>query len=133
MKVGTLNWMAPGQNKTVTKSTCFKIRSVLTWTFLYGLEVLKRGQKYDEKVDVWSYGMLLYEMATNRIPYDDCKDEVQIMSAISVTKELPIFPDDREIHPTLHKLMKHCWNWHPQKRPSFTEIVQTLRNAIQRK
>jgi hypothetical protein len=27
--------------------------------------------------------------------------------------------------------MKQCWNWDPHQRPSFSEIVQTLRNAKQ--
>jgi hypothetical protein len=27
--------------------------------------------------------------------------------------------------------MNQCWNWDPQQRPSFSQIVQTLRNVKQ--
>jgi serine/threonine protein kinase len=66
---------------------------------------MEPGQSHNEKVDVWSYGMVLYEITTNRIPYDDCEN-------------------------ALLKLMNQCWDWNSQRRPSFSEIVQTLKNSI---
>jgi sterile alpha motif and leucine zipper-containing kinase AZK len=91
---------------------------------------MEPGQSHNEKVDVWSYGMVLYEITTNRIPYDDCENEMQIIDQICDEKKTSSIPEGIEIHPTLLKLMNQCWDWNSQRRPSFSEIVQTLKNSI---
>jgi serine/threonine protein kinase len=90
-----------------------------------------KGAGYNEKVDVWSFGTVLYELTTNTIPYDYCKDNIPFLTkeAIHEKKILPI-PEGIGIDSTLRDLMKQCWNWDPQQRPSFTQIVQALRNAL---
>jgi serine/threonine protein kinase len=87
-----------------------------------------QSQGYNEKVDVWSYGMILYELATNTIPYHQCQNPAQIYSEVCVNKKTPPIPEDtkQNIAPTLLDLMKKCWNRDPQQRPSFTDIVQIL-------
>jgi sterile alpha motif and leucine zipper-containing kinase AZK len=88
------------------------------------------NEPYDEKVDVWSFGMILYELTTNKIPYDYCGNNVPFLTKeVVVNKKTPPIPEEIEIHPTLRELMKQCWNWDPQQRPSFSHIVQTLRDA----
>jgi sterile alpha motif and leucine zipper-containing kinase AZK len=87
--------------------------------------------KYNEKVDVWSFGMVVYELTTNKIPYDYCNNnQFQIYDVIK-NKKTPPLPEGIEIHPILRELMYQCWNWDPQQRSSFTQIVQTLRDAKQ--
>jgi serine/threonine protein kinase len=106
-KVGTYNWMAP--------------------------EVMENA-KYTEKVDVWSFGMVLYELATNTIPYDYCGDKVPfLIREVCDKKKTPSFPVRQVIDPTLLSLMQQCWTWDPQQRPSFSQIVQTLKEAKNRK
>jgi tRNA A-37 threonylcarbamoyl transferase component Bud32 len=94
-------------------------------------EVLKENGKYTEKSDVWSYGMILYELVTNRIPYSHCKTKSQIFKAIVLKKKKPSFPKETEISPTLHQLMEECWNWLSERRPSFLHILQTLKIAVE--
>jgi serine/threonine protein kinase len=94
------------------------------------LTEMMNNESYTEKADVWSFGMVLYELTTNSIPYDYCKNSVALSRAVCDLHQIPSIPKDREIHPTLMELMKHCWNWDPQQRPSFTQIVQTLRNVM---
>jgi hypothetical protein len=49
-------------------------------------------------------------------------------------KKTPPLPENvTHIHPLLLDLMKQCWNWdhpHPQQCPSFTQIVQILRQQM---
>jgi serine/threonine protein kinase len=97
--------------------------------FFISLELMEPGQNHNEKVDVWSYAMVLYEITTNQIPYNHCQNQVQISREVCDKKEKPTFPKDREIDPTLRDLMNRCWNLDPQQRPSFSHIVQTLRDA----
>jgi sterile alpha motif and leucine zipper-containing kinase AZK len=94
------------------------------------------NQPYTEKADVWSFGMVLYELTTNKIPYDYCRNEKgqmnlpKLVLEVLVDKKTPPIPEEIEIHPTLRELMKQCWNWDPQQRPSFSQIVQILRDAM---
>jgi serine/threonine protein kinase len=93
---------------------------------------MMKNEPYDEKVDVWSFGMVLYELTTNTIPYQHIYNEkgqvtvLKLFDEIVTNKKTPIIPNDREIHPSLLELMKQCWNWNPQLRPSFSQIVQEL-------
>jgi serine/threonine protein kinase len=90
------------------------------------------NEPYTEKADVWSFGMVLYELTTNKIPYDYCKNNIPFLTKeVTEHKKTPPIPEGIEIHPTLRELMNQCWNWDPQQRPSFSQIVQTLRNVKQ--
>jgi serine/threonine protein kinase len=93
------------------------------------LELMKPGQSHNEKVDVWPFGMVVYEITTNQIPYNHCENEMQILTAVSMEQRHPTFPQNRNIDPTLHDLMEKCWNWDPEKRPSIPQIVQTLKKV----
>lgn len=35
-------------------------------------------EKYDEKVDIYAFGMLMLEVMTNRTPYDECDTMIQV-------------------------------------------------------
>jgi serine/threonine protein kinase len=99
---------------------------------------MMQGQGYNEKVDVWSFGMVLYELTTNTIPYDYCmkhgKPNVPFLTReVCDNKKTPPLPENTtHIHPTLLDLMKQCWNWDSQQRPSFTQIVQILREQMKK-
>ena len=40
-------------------------------------------EKYDEKVDVYSFGMCLLELATMEYPYAECKNAAQIYKKVT--------------------------------------------------
>jgi sterile alpha motif and leucine zipper-containing kinase AZK len=92
--------------------------------------MMMENASYNEKVDVWSFGMVLYELATNTIPYQHIQNQLQIYDEVIMNKKTPPFPEGIKIDPTLLNLMNQCWNWDPQQRPSFSQIVQTLRNTL---
>jgi serine/threonine protein kinase len=123
--IGTYNWMAPG-NMDILTFSC--LHSHKRQHFI--TEVMKI-KPYNEKADVWSFGMVLYELTTNRIPYDYCGENIPfLIGEVCHKQKIPPIPNQNQIHPVLLNLMRHCWNWNPEKRPSFNQIVQTLRNAV---
>jgi len=97
---GTLLWMAP--------------------------EVLRLSDSYDEKVDVYSFAIILFELAFRVLPFDD---EV---SPHAFTNHVinGIRPDIEDMSvdcPTvMSQLMIDCWAHDPAKRPSFVEALYSL-------
>lgn len=83
------------------------------------------GSTYDEKVDVYSYGMILFEIVCREIPFED--EEAAAVGRLTVQGERPdleaVPPDCPE---GLQNLMISCWDHEPSKRPPFDEIVVVL-------
>ena len=76
-------------------------------------------RKFSSASDVWSYGVLLWEMFNaDQIPYPDF-DNMQLVIEVSkgYTMSVP-----NECPPTMAKIMRACWRFKPSKRPSFLLI-----------
>eukprot|EP00118_Oscarella_pearsei_P018035 m.182202 g.182202 ORF g.182202 m.182202 type:complete len:1194 (+) comp39289_c0_seq20:59-3640(+) len=86
-----------------------------------GPESLRDGI-FSHASDVWSYGVVLWEIATlGSLPYPGLSNEEVFQSVgkgnLMKLDELPTFPD------LLRKLMKECWMTDPSCRPSFVKIL----------
>ena len=90
--VGTYRWMAP--------------------------EVL--GGKYNQRCDVFSYGMVLYEMFAYKVPF---YNNTESMAAMKIHEgERPPIPPEAPLY--IQQLMQSCWKQDPYDRPTFGEILQ---------
>jgi serine/threonine protein kinase len=92
-------------------------------TYNYMAPEVIEGAQYGLKADVFSYGLMLWEMATAELPYRDCENPWQIRSAI-LRNERPPRPDDASEQ--LWKLIDDCWQRNPRSRPAFLEILQRM-------
>lgn len=85
-------------------------------------EMIKR-KSYGRKVDVYSFGLILWEMVAGCIPYEDMTP-IQAAFAV-VNKNLrPVIPVDSP--PAMRALIEQCWCLQPEKRPDFWQIVKVL-------
>lgn len=85
-----------------------------------------RTEKCSEKVDIWSYGVVLWELLTMEIPYRDVDSTKIIYGVGNYILSLPIL----ETFPDGFKLLLHlCWKKKPKDRPSFKNIIKHLEIA----
>jgi len=89
--IGTINWMAPEQMESHT---------------------------YTNKVDVYSYGMILYEMISHKIPFEGMKPVKIAKIVLSDGLRPPIPKGEKDIK----KLIETCWRSDPTNRPTFEGI-----------
>jgi len=89
---------------------------------------------YTEKCDVYSFGLVLYEVATRRKPFGQASVEL-FVEMIKDGKRPPIigqpsgsFNGEREqvIPQEFAQLVERCWAQDPSERPTFPEIIKTI-------
>jgi len=87
------------------------------------------GEKYDEKVDIYSYAMILFEILCREIPFEDEEQsKVGELAVKGVRPDMDAVPGD--CPEGLTNLMVRCWRPVPTDRPSFTEISHILDGMI---
>ncbi|XAR73720.1 Dual-specificity kinase [Bertholletia excelsa] len=96
-ETGTYRWMAP--------------------------EVIEH-KPYDHKADVFSFGIVCWELLTGELPYSYL---TPLQAAIGVVRQglRPTIP--KHTHPKLVILLERCWQKKPTLRPNFSEIIEVLK------
>lgn len=73
--------------------------------------------------DMWSYAIILWELATREVPYSNLSPMECGMKIATEGCRPPMQPG---MSPQLTKLVSICWNADPTKRPRFDQIVPIL-------
>ncbi|CAN8248448.1 unnamed protein product [Cochlearia groenlandica] len=85
-------------------------------------EMIKR-KPHGRKADVYSFGLLLWEMVAGAIPYEDMSP-VQAAFAVVHKNIRPAIPGD--CPGAMKALIEQCWSVSADKRPEFWQIVKVL-------
>ncbi|CAH1442334.1 unnamed protein product [Lactuca virosa] len=91
-------------------------------------EVL-RNEQADERSDIYSYGVVLWEITTEKIPWDGL-NSMQVMEAVGVMNQGLDIPKD--VDPQWASLIQRCLCSEPQSRPTFKEILEELHHLDMR-
>jgi len=82
------------------------------------------GQTYTEAADVYSYGIILWELATRKIPFEEISNSE--LPKLVVAGKRPQIPSS-SVPEEFADLMKRSWSQSPSSRPLFPSIVDYLR------
>ncbi|XP_057499743.1 serine/threonine-protein kinase CTR1-like isoform X1 [Actinidia eriantha] len=89
-------------------------------------EVL-RDEPSNEKSDIYSFGVILWELATLQPPWSNL-NSAQVVAAVGFKSMRLVMPQD--INPRVASIIEACWANEPWKRPSFSTIMESLRPLI---
>lgn len=106
-ETGTYRWMAPELYSTVT---------------------LRRGEKkhYTHKVDAYSFGIVLWELIHNRLPFEGMSN----LQAAYAAAFKNMRPSAENLPEDLALIVTSCWKEDPNARPNFSQIIQMLLHYI---
>ncbi|XP_047058604.1 serine/threonine-protein kinase A-Raf-like [Lolium rigidum] len=92
-------------------------------TFRWMAPEMMKHKPYGRKVDVYSFGLILWEMLTGSVPYEDLTP-FQAAFAVFDKNVRPAIPSSCPA--ALRVLIEQCWALQVDKRPEFFQIVQLL-------
>lgn len=80
-----------------------------------------RHEPYDSACDVYSFGILAWEMLTYRLPFEECTP-VQAALEVATGSRQPLLPDRYQGTP-LGVLVAKCWHPRAAERPLFAQMM----------
>ncbi|CAM8946191.1 unnamed protein product [Rhodiola kirilowii] len=103
------------------------IMTAETGTYRWMAPEVINHQPYNQKADVFSFAIVLWELVTAKVPYDTM---TPLQAALGVRQGLrPELPEN--VHPTLSHIMQRCWDSDPSNRPDFPDIIVELEQLLQ--
>lgn len=80
---------------------------------------------YNEKCDIYSFGIVLWEILTVSQAFEDIEDDLpSFIHRVCEEGFRPDIPEDCQ--PRIRDLLISCWNKNPKKRPTFSMIIHEL-------
>ncbi|XP_068660974.1 uncharacterized protein [Aristolochia californica] len=87
-------------------------------------EVL-RNEPSDEKSDIYSFGVILWELVTETIPWENL-NSMQVIGAVGFMNQRLEIPSDMD--PQWASVIQSCWHSDPHCRPTFQELLEKFKD-----
>mmetsp|Transcript_32511 Transcript_32511/g.103516 ORF Transcript_32511/g.103516 Transcript_32511/m.103516 type:complete len:470 (+) Transcript_32511:33-1442(+) len=120
-----------GLSKTISEKKDAKLNETYkmtggTGSFLYMAPEVFRHENYDNKVDVYSFGMIMFQLFEHVVPFSrehgPTLDYIKCAQRASNGER----PELNGPSPAVNDIISKCWAADPAERPNFTEIVHLL-------
>jgi len=85
-----------------------------------------RGQKYSDKIDVWAYGTMLWEVMAVDIPFANL-DAVDIKEKVFEGQMMPI---PAATPAATKQIIQDCWTLDPAARPAMSAALLDVQEAL---
>eukprot|EP00730_Choanoeca_flexa_P002401 TRINITY_DN11035_c0_g1_i1.p1 TRINITY_DN11035_c0_g1~~TRINITY_DN11035_c0_g1_i1.p1 ORF type:complete len:130 (+),score=15.57 TRINITY_DN11035_c0_g1_i1:22-411(+) len=113
--------------RSIMAPTCVRIG---VGTLLWLSPEIHDGQRYSLSSDVYSFGIVLWEIASRLQPWMDKKTSWQITDSV-LAGERPPLDACRPAPEEYIALMQLCWKQDADERPSFGECLSQLERLQQ--
>ncbi|KAM0833336.1 hypothetical protein ACQ4PT_064325 [Festuca glaucescens] len=97
-----------------------------TGTYRWMAPEVINHKAYDHRADVFSFAIVLWELVTSKIPYENL---TPLQAALSVRQGFRLVIPST-VHPRLSKLIQRCWDENPHMRPVFPDITVELEDIL---
>ena len=87
---------------------------------------------YSKEIDVYSFGILFWEILTGKIPFQELKENPETCETMIIDgyrPSLDILPSDTPL--CIIEMIESCWDSTPSKRPSLGKIISILTIILQ--
>ena len=88
-------------------------------TLLYNAPEIFDGHEYDERVDIWSFGCIVFQLCNNDVPFTS-QNEKGLMHKITYMQHKRI---NRTVSKDIQDLYGMCMNKDYLTRPTASEII----------
>ena len=109
---------------TVQQYTSSQWQDNLAWTAPEQLQL--RRTEYNQACDVFSLGVVLWELATGYIPYDELDGQL-IRAAVMAGERLDI---PQHVPDHFRAWITRCWAQSAEQRPTCSELLQHIREHL---
>lgn len=100
-----------------------------TGTYVYMAPEVIKSQDYDSRADVYSFGVLLYELVTYIEPFQPHNSTgIQIATSVANHAFRPKIPDGT--HAGMIAIIEMCWQQDADSRPPFAQVLESLERMI---
>ena len=106
---------------------CHKKMTAETGSYRWMAPEVIRHEMYDWRCDVYSFGVLVWEMVSYRVPFEEL---TPVQAAFAVAKEAKRPPIPRGCPPSISHMVDQCWSQDAAHRPSFTKIQEKIEEEM---
>jgi hypothetical protein len=131
VKVGDFGFAtAKADNGTLTRcgTPSWTAPEILIPPSAVNVETTKKASplRYSEKADIYSFGIVMWEVLTRRMPYQDRNMMFVVVEVLDGYR--PKVPGD--CPHAFADLMQRCWRHEPEHRPDIDEVILYLNSEL---
>lgn len=94
-----------------------------TGTLRYMAPEVALGRQYNRSVDVYSFGVIVWQVLRSKVPFRDMGKKAYIQEVVVGGRRPPL---DRNWPKGFSELLEKCWHEDKDARPTFTQVLEDL-------
>ncbi len=109
----------------ISKSSIDNDNDEIYGVISYMAPEILQGKEYTMASDIYSFGMIMWELITGRMPFWNQNNDIELLIKICKNFRPPIIKNTPRKY---IELMQECWDSDPNKRPTALNIYERLIN-----